>query len=157
MQPFAAIKTTDTPTGNKSAPIQRVLAISRGISLLFLTSTPPPTASLETIKALTGRIDATKSPETIQQQPFGTAVLGDASEALGRVGTADGGDTMGSAGGPPAVPIHFKELAALTRRGTRAQRVHTTLEDVSCVHVVCLFFLNCVIWSRGTAVLQDVH
>lgn len=54
----------------------------------------------------------------LQDHVFDQAVLGDAAEAVGRVGTADGGDPSG-VGGAVAVPIHFKELVVLTRRGAR--------------------------------------
>lgn len=64
------------------------------------------------------------SPEDLQQQQgfnqgFDQAILGDAGEAMGRLGTGDG---IGSPGGggkaAAAVPIHFKELVVLARRGT---------------------------------------
>lgn len=64
------------------------------------------------------------SPDALQQQQgfdqgFDPAVLGDAGEALGRLGTGDGADSPGAGGrGGTAVPIHFKELVVLARRGT---------------------------------------
>ncbi|CBN77180.1 Response receiver [Ectocarpus siliculosus] len=68
------------------------------------------------------------SPEGFHQQSFDQGfdpvILGDAGEALGRVGTADGGGSPGASGGgigPVSVPIQFKELLVLTRRGKYKQ------------------------------------
>ena len=44
-------------------------------------------------------------------------VLGDAGEAMGRVRTGDGGGDPSGNGAAVAVPINFKELVVLTRRG----------------------------------------
>lgn len=63
------------------------------------------------------------SPDALQQQQgfdqrFDQAILGDAGEALGRLGTTDGPDSRGGGGkGAVAVPINFKELVVLARRG----------------------------------------
>eukprot|EP00752_Nemacystus_decipiens_P011149 g9905.t1 len=67
------------------------------------------------------------SPDAFQQQQgfdqgFDPAILGDAGEALGRVGTGDGAGSPGGGGrGAAALPIHFKELVVLTRRGKYKQ------------------------------------
>lgn len=54
-------------------------------------------------------------------QGFDQAILGDAGEALGRLGTGDGAGSPGGGGkGGVAVPIHFKELVVLARRGNDA-------------------------------------
>ena len=44
-------------------------------------------------------------------------VLGDAGEAMGSVRTGDGGGDPSGNGAAVAVPINFKELVVLTRRG----------------------------------------
>lgn len=61
--------------------------------------------------------------ENFQQQRFDQgfdqAALGDAAEALGRVRTGEGGGSPGAGvRGGAAVPINFKELVVLARRGT---------------------------------------
>ncbi|CAN0141239.1 unnamed protein product, partial [Ectocarpus sp. 12 AP-2014] len=77
------------------------------------------------------------SPEGFQQQSFDQGfdpvVLGDASEALGRVGTADGGGSPGASGGgvgPMSAPIQFKELLVLTRRGMYYKQIREILEPL---------------------------
>lgn len=92
---------------------------------------------------------------------FDQTVLGDASEAMGRVRTADGGG--GGGGGDPsgngaavAVPINFKELVVLTRRGESVVSdvfLELTLTDVCvyCCACVCpsdLFVLFVGIFRR---------
>ncbi|CAM9283295.1 unnamed protein product, partial [Pylaiella littoralis] len=76
--------------------------------------------------AMSSRNAPQSSPDNFQQQGFDPGfdqtVLGDAWEALGRIGTGDGAGSPGAGSrGTTAVPIHFKELVVLTRRGKYKQ------------------------------------
>lgn len=77
------------------------------------------------LQSISDRYRATGSPnvqqQQDQQQPFDQVYFGDAAEALGRSGagssSADSGTGVGSALGTVPLPINFKELLVLTRRG----------------------------------------
>lgn len=86
---------------------------------------------------MSSRESALSSTDALQEQGFGTAVLGDAAEALGRAATPDGG---GPPGGAVAIPINFKELVVLTRRGVLVCYV-----DIVAVYLLWLRFISC--WS----------
>lgn len=78
-------------------------------------------------------------------QGFDQVVLGDAAEALGRVGTGDGGGSPGAgvrAG--TAVPINFKELVVLARRGMCGTKMDSHVLACACVNV-CVGFLCLVL------------
>ena len=79
--------------------------------------TPPLPCPPLVPKAATNRQPSAGSSGPVMDPMFDQTVLGDASEAMGRVGTADGGGDPSGNGAGVAVPINFKELVVLTRRG----------------------------------------
>lgn len=80
-------------------------------------------------KAISSRYGQQGSPESFRQQDFDQGfdpvVLGDAVEALGRVGTGDASSQGTGSRGNTAIPIQFKELMVLTRRGKLCIRIGT--------------------------------
>lgn len=61
-------------------------------------------------QAVSSRVATGFSPEPLQGNNFGQAPLGDAAEAMGNA-VASGREAT------PVIPINFKELVVLARRG----------------------------------------
>ncbi|CAM9274089.1 unnamed protein product, partial [Hapterophycus canaliculatus] len=84
--------------------------------------------------AMSSRNGPQRAQDNNQQQQydqgFDQVVLGEAAEAMGRVGTGEGGSSPGAGvRGGTAVPINFKELVVLARRG-KFKQIREILEPL---------------------------